>query len=228
MHSSVTNENLADYSNACPLGSWENTVRLVIGGALIAYGLTKRSKAGLALAAVGGGIASVGLLPASGEEENEPAAPKKRMVRRAITVAQPQAQVYEFWSKPENLQRIFPRIESITQLPDRRWRWKVNPVGSYKLDWETEPIVSEPPNVMSWKSVRESPLEQTGSVTFATAPGGKGTEVQLTVSWLAKGPISAVALPFLGKGSAWHAGETLRRAKQLIETGELTTAEFSA
>jgi len=226
MQSSVTNENLADYSNACALGGWENMVRLGIGGALIAYGLMKRSKAGLALVAVGGGIASVGLLPAD-REKDEPAAPKKRMVRRAITISQPQAEIYEFWSKPENLQRIFPSIQSITTLPDHRWRWKVNPMGSYTLDWDTEPIVSDPPNVMSWKSVRESPLEQAGSVTFAPAPGGKGTEVQLTISWLAKGPISAIALPFLGKGSAWHAGETLRRAKQLLETGELTTAEFA-
>lgn len=227
MHSSVTNENLADYSNSCPLGNWENTVRLAIGGTLIAYGLTKRSKTGLALAAVGGGIASVGLLPAASEEESEPATPKKRIVRRAVTISRPQTEVYEFWSKPENLQQIFPRVKSITELPDRRWRWRVNPVGSYKFDWETEPIVSEPPNVMSWRSVRESPLEQAGSVTFAPAPGGKGTEVQLTVSWLAKGSISGVALPFLGKGSAWHASETLRRAKQLLETGELATAEFA-
>jgi uncharacterized membrane protein len=111
-------------------------------------------------------------------------------------------------------------------MPDRRWRWKVHTVGSHQLELDTEPIVSEPPNVMSWKSVRESPLEQAGSVTFKPAPGGKGTEVQLTISWLAKGPISGVALPFLGKGSGLHASETLRRARQLLETGELTTAEF--
>lgn len=227
MQSSVTNENLADYSNSWPLDNWQNTVRLLIGGTLVAYGLAKWSKSGLALAALGGGIASVGLLPAAREEGSEPAVPRKRMVRRAITILRPQTEVYEFWSKAQNLQRIFPRVKSIHELPDRRWRWTVNPVASYKLDWETEPIVSEPPNVMSWKSVQESPLEQAGSVTFAPAPGGKGTEVQLTVSWLAKGPISGVALPFLGKGSAWHAAETLRRAKQLLETGELTTAEFA-
>lgn len=225
MHSSVTNENLADYSNSCPLGSWENTARLLIGGTLVAYGLAKRSKTGLALAALGGGIASFGLMPTTREEETEPAPPKKRMVRRAITISKPQAEVYEFWSKPENLERIFPRVTSITELPDRRWRWKVHTIGSHQLELDTEPIVSEPPNVMSWKSVRESPLEQAGSVTFKPAPGGKGTEVQLTVSWLAKGPISGVALPFLGKGSGIHAGETLRRARQLLETGELTTAE---
>lgn len=227
MQSSVTNENLADYSSSCALGGWENTTRLAVGGTLIAYGLMRRSKLGLTLAALGGGILSLGLIPAA-EEESEPAAPRKRMVRRAITIGRLQQDVYEFWSKPENLQRIFPSIASITPLPDQRWLWKVNPVGSYKFNWQTEPIVSEPPTRMSWKSVRESPLEQAGSVTFTPAPGGKGTEVQLTVSWLARGPISGLALPFLGKGSAWHASETLRRAKQLLETGELTTSEFAA
>jgi uncharacterized membrane protein len=227
MQSSVTHENLADYSNSCTLGGWENATRLVVGGTLIAYGLVRRSKLGLTLAAVGSGIVSLGMIPVAGEA-SEPAAPRKRMVRRAITVARPQEEVYEFWSKPENLERIFPNIASITPLPDQKWLWKVSPVGSFTFNWQTEPIVSEPARRMSWKSVRESPLEQAGSVTFAPAPGGKGTEVQLTVSWLARGPISSLALPFLGKGSAWHAIETLRRAKQLLETGELTTSDFAA
>jgi uncharacterized membrane protein len=147
-------------------------------------------------------------------------------VRRSITISKSQAEVYDFWSKPENLTQIFPGVESITPLPDGRWRWKLK-VRGLELEPETEAIVSEPPTRMSWKTVRESPIEHSGSVIFAPAPGGKGTEVQLTVSWLATNPASGAALPILGKGSDWHASETLRRAKQLLETGELSTAEFA-
>ncbi len=227
MQSSVTNANAADYSNVAATDDWENTARLVIGGTLVGYGLLKRSKTGLVLAAIGGGLAALNLL-SNQEEQSEEAAPlRKRIVRRGITIMKPQEEVYDFWADPKNLERIFPNIESITPLPDHKWRWLVRPVGSVEFTWESEPILNDRPNTMSWKSVQEAPLEHAGSVIFKQAPGGKGTEVQLTISWLATNMLSGIALPFLGKGSDWHATESLRRAKQLLETGELSTAKFA-
>jgi uncharacterized membrane protein len=227
MHTTVAREDLADYSSGTPAGDWEDAARLLIGGTLIAFGLVQRSKLGAALAVLGGGIASAGLVPNEQTRRTTAVTPKKRIVRRAITIGKPQAEVYDFWAKPENLQQIFPNVESITPLPDGKWQWKLK-FASVELTVDTEAIVSDPPKTMSWKSVQESPVEQAGSVLLQPAPGGKGTEVQLTVSWLAKNAASGMILPMLGKGSAWHASESLRRSKQLLETGELSTAEFAA
>jgi uncharacterized membrane protein len=227
MDTSVTNANPADYANAVLEGDWRGIARLAIGGTLIAAGLAHRSKLGFALAALGGGIAALNFLPRNGETADGLPTPRKRIVRRAITISKPQQEVYEFWSKPENLERIFPGVDSITPLGDHKWRWKAS-VASQEIEWETESIVNEPPNRMSWKSVRETPIEQAGSVVFEKAPGDKGTEVQLTVSWLASNAVAGLALPFLGKGTDAHAAETLRRSKQLLETGEISTAQSAA
>jgi uncharacterized membrane protein len=227
MQTTVAREDLADYSSGTPAGDWEDTARLMIGGTLIVFGLVQRSKLGAALAVLGGGIASAGLVPNEETKRTTAATPKKRIVRRAITIGKPQAEVYDFWSKPENLQRIFPNVESITPLPDGKWQWKLK-FASLELNAETESIVNDPPNAMSWNSVQDSPVEQAGSVVLRPASGGKGTEVQLTISWLAKNAASGMMLPVLGKASGWHASETLRRSKQLLETGELSTAEFAA
>jgi uncharacterized membrane protein len=226
LQSSVTNANPADYSNAAVIDDWQNAARLVLGGTLIGYGLLTRSKTGLTIAAVGGGLVAMNFF-GRGDEESEETPLRKRVIRRAITILKPQEEVYDFWADPKNLERIFPNIESITPLPDHKWRWLLRAVGSVEFTFETEPILNDRPHTMSWKTVQEAPLEHAGSVTFRQAPGGKGTEVQLTISWLTTSALTGAVLPFLGKGSDWHASESLRRAKQLLEAGELSTAKFS-
>ena len=100
----------------------------------------------------------------------------------------------------------------------------MQPVGSNQVSFETESIKNEPPVLMSWKSVTESPLEHAGSVTFKNAPADRGTEVLLTMSWIGKGSLAQLGIPLLGKGTGWYANQALRRSKQLLETSELSTA----
>lgn len=234
MENPATNTNIADYVSGSHFGASpedrENTARLIVGGSLVLAGLLKGSPGGLLVAGIGGGFAALGCLTSERKEgravARRPAAAKKTMVRRSITIGRPQSEVYEFWSKAEKLRRIFPGVESIAALSDGRWLWRMQPVGSNQVSFETESIKNESPVLMSWKSVTESPLEHAGSVTFREAPAGRGTEVLLTTSWIGKGSVSQLGIPLLAKGTGWYASEALRRSKQLIETGELSTAAF--
>jgi uncharacterized membrane protein len=229
MEISATHTNIADYVSGSRHSDSrrdrENTMRLIVGGALVLGGLIKGSKTGFLIAGIGGGFAALNLLSSERAERwGKSAVKKKTMVRRAITVSCSQQECYTFWSKPETLQKIFPGVESITMLPDGKWLWRFQPIGSNQLTFETEAIKSEPPTLMSWRSVAESPLEHAGSVTFKTAPADRGTEVLLTMSWIGKGPVAQLGIPLIGKGTGWYANEALRRSKQLLETKELSTA----
>jgi uncharacterized membrane protein len=233
MENPATNANIADYVSGSNYGASgqdrENTARLIIGGSLVLAGLLKGSPAGLLVAGIGGGFAALGCLTSERTEvrtATRPQSVKKTIVRRCITIGRSQAEVYEFWARPEKLRQIFPGIESIAALSGGRWLWRMQPVGSNQVSFETESIKNEPPTLMSWKSVVESPVEHAGSVTFREAPAGRGTEVLLTTSWIGKGSISQLGIPLLAKGTGWYSSEALRRSKQLIETGELSTAAF--
>lgn len=229
MENAVTNTNIADYVSDSSYGGSrldaEDTARLIVGGALVLGGLIKGSKTGLLIAGIGGGFAALHCLTSDkAEGQRKAAGVKKAMVRRSITVGRAQQENYDFWAKPENLQKIFPGVKAITTLPGGRWLWRLRPAGSNQLTFETEAIKNEPSTLMSWKSVAESPLEHAGSVTFKTAPAGRGTEVLLTMSWVGKGSVAQLGIPLLGKGTGWYANEALRRSKQLLETNELSTA----
>src|SRR5689334_2338907 len=91
MQNTVTNSNIADYVSdlngaTCPI-NWENGARLFIGGTLVAVGLANRSKLGLTLAALGGGIASLGYLHSEDKALDSTAAKpipsRKAVIRRA-------------------------------------------------------------------------------------------------------------------------------------------------
>jgi uncharacterized membrane protein len=63
-----------------------------------------------------------------------------------------------------------------------------------------------------------------GTVSFAEAPGGKGTEVYLEVE---QNTIVGAALKTIGEEPYQQAKDALRRFKQIVETGEIARSEGS-
>jgi uncharacterized membrane protein len=81
----------------------------------------------------------------------------------------------------------------------------------------------------AWADARElrAKVEARGaSVSFAEAPGNRGTE--LVVEWTERPPagdLGAAALKLTGKDFATELADDLRRFKQLIETGEVVRSD---
>ncbi|MGH9557772.1 MAG: hypothetical protein ACRD30_00935 [Bryobacteraceae bacterium] len=184
-------------------------LRYAAGGSLIALGLARRSKAGLAMAAAGGGIVSSGLW----KHENGASERERHLVRRVITIGRPFDEVRVFFSNPAHLARIMPGVESIHDLGNGRWRWT-----AHDFEWETGWLETNELSHLHWRTPPGAALRHEAHVHFRHAPGDRGTEVQLLLTWKGAGSL-------LGHGLAWYASEALRRAKRMIETGELIHAE---
>ena len=74
--------------------------------------------------------------------------------------------------------------------------------------------------------LREKVLDAHAQVSFADAPGGRGTE--LTVDFEEAPPagdLGAAALKLTGKDVATELSDDLRRFKQLVETGEIVRSD---
>jgi uncharacterized membrane protein len=76
------------------------------------------------------------------------------------------------------------------------------------------------------QELREKVLDGGGSVSFADAPGGRGTElaVDLTQDPPA-GDLGGAVLKLTGKDLATELADDLRRFKQLVETGEIARSD---
>ncbi len=217
----------------------ERWVSVVFGSALAAYGLKMRSIGGLVLGTIGGALVfrgATGYCPMFGglgissvDENNgsHVSVPYGKGVRveKAVTIHAPPEQIYAFWRNFENLPRFMHNLESVSVHEGGRSHWVAKGPAGTKVGWEAE-IINEIPNeLIGWRSIDGSKVDNAGSVHFTRA-GDRGTEVKVVLRYdPPAGVLGATVSKILGEDPAVNVQEDLRRLKMLIETGEIATIE---
>jgi uncharacterized membrane protein len=220
----------------------ERWASVVFGSALTAYGLKKRSAGGLVLSAVGGALVVRGAtghcfvydslgVSTNGSEERDDSQVSVRYgkgvrVEKAVTINSPRERIYAFWRNFENLPRFMKNLEAVECHDSLHSHWTAKgPIGT-KVDWEAE-IINETPNeLIAWRSIEGSKVDNAGSVHFTPATGGRGTEVKVVLRYDPPGGVlGATVSKLLGEDPEMNVQEDLRRLKMLMETGEIATTE---
>jgi uncharacterized membrane protein len=145
-------------------------------------------------------------------------------LKRAVTVNRPREVLYAFWRDFANLATLMPHILEIRPAGERRWHWTVRGPGGAAVEWDAELVEERENELLAWRSVDDADIASEGSVRFVPAPGDRGTEIHVAMSFRA--PAGKV-----GRAVAWLSGEEpgkqlrdgLRRFKQKLETGEVPT-----
>lgn len=191
---------------------------LAAGSALAIIGLTRRSKAGLALAAGGG------LLAVAGSRLNT--SPSQLVASSTMQVNCTPQQAFDFWRNLENLPLFMHRLDSVSTIGDRRSRWvALGPMGS-RIHWDAEIVAERSGELISWRSLPGSDIDVDGYVEFRQAPGQRGTFVSANVIYSPPaGNVGRAFARLLGKDPAFLMRQDLRRFKALIEAGEIPTVE---
>lgn len=148
-------------------------------------------------------------------------------VKKSVTVNRPRAEVYRFWRALENLPSFMIHLESVTASSRRRSHWVARaPMGH--VEWDADVITDTPNEVIAWQSVEGSGVSNEGSVRFADAPGGRGTEVRVEFLYDAPGgTLGASIAKLFGEEPQQQLTDDLRRLKQVLEVGEVVRSEGS-
>ncbi len=147
-------------------------------------------------------------------------------VEQTITIDRPAEDLYRYWRDLENLPKLMDHVQSVTQKDERISHWIVRGPGRMKLEWDAEIVNEEEGRLISWQSLEGSDLGTTGSVHFKEAPGNRGTEVKLVLMYdPIGGTLGSRVSKLLGKEPAQEIRASLRKFKQLMETGEIATVE---
>ena len=149
-------------------------------------------------------------------------------VRRSVTVLRMPEEVYTFWRDFRNLPRFMEHLESVEVLDDRRSRWRAKaPVGT-DVEWEAEIVEDTPNELITWRSLPGSEVDNTGSVKFVPAPGGRGTEIHVELRYDPPGgKLGATIAKLFGEAPEQQVLSDLRRLKQVMETGEVVHSDAS-
>ena len=141
-------------------GAAENWASIVGGGALTAYGISRRSWPGAAVAAAGGYLTFRGSRGVTGREK----LPREVRVVRSFTINKPPEEVYRFWRNFENLPRFMRHLKSVHNTESRRSHWVARgPLGA-NVEWDAEIIQERENELLAWRSLPGSDVEHWGTV----------------------------------------------------------------
>ncbi len=228
----------------CNVSTTERVLTGAAATALAAYGWKKGGIAGGWLMVGAGGLllrATTGYCPVyalargdgdtpwppstATETKRALSGPRGVRVHTGITIARPVEDVYAFWRDFDNLSRFVPNLESVQAIDSQRSHWIVRGPAGRTVEWDAEIIHEEPNRVIGWRSLAGADVVNAGSVNFDAAPGGRGTEVRVSMQYQPPGGKPGVAVASLVRVEpSQQVREGLRRLKELLEAGEIARA----
>jgi uncharacterized membrane protein len=150
------------------------------------------------------------------------------LIGRTVTINRPRREVYAFWRDFTKLALFMENIESVTVIDDRRSHWVVSAPGGRSVEWDAEIVDDIPDQLIAWRSVGDADIVHSGSIEFRDAQGGRGTEVRATIVYDPPGgAVGKVIAKLFQKEPKIQARRDLRRFKQLMETGEISTSQMN-
>jgi uncharacterized membrane protein len=135
-------------------------------------------------------------------------------------------EVYSFWRNFENLPRFMKHLDAVEDLGESRSRWRAKGPAGTSVEWEATIIADVPGEVITWRSLENSDVDNAGAVRFERAPGDRGTVVKVNIQYNPPaGVIGATVAKLFGEEPEQQLNDDLRRFKQVIETGEVVVSD---
>ena len=152
-------------------------------------------------------------------------------VQRAVTIGKPVDEIYAFWRNFENLPHFMSHLEAVkVQDGDgTRSHWVAKaPLGT-SVEWDAEITEDEPGRRIAWRSLEGATVPNEGHVDFQPAPGNRGTELHVSLTYRPPGgTLGAVVARLFGEEPGEQIGDDLRRLKRRLEVGQDPTTEGQA
>jgi uncharacterized membrane protein len=189
---------------------------LLGGGMLALYGITRKSKAGTALAAAGSLIALSGA--------RMQAHPQEHSAEASFAINCKPDVAYRFWRNYENLPSFMRHLESVKVIDGGRSEWVATGPMEARIRWTAQTTEDRENERIAWQSLPGGDLMNSGSVEFRPDLAGRGTIVKVKMDYLPPaGALGRAVAILMGKDPEFAVREALRRFKSLIETGEVPT-----
>jgi len=150
-------------------------------------------------------------------------------VKKAITVNRSPDELYQFWRNFENLPRFMEHLKSVHVTGEKRSHWAAKGPAGATVEWDAEVVDDQPGALIAWRSLDGAAVDNAGTVRFASAPVGRGTEVRVELRYDPPGgALGATVAKLFGEDPTQQVPDDLRHFKQVMETGEITRSDATA
>jgi uncharacterized membrane protein len=147
------------------------------------------------------------------------------LVGRSVTIDRPRQELYAFWRDFTRLPLFMHNVKSVAVIDDARSHWVIEAPAGNTVEWNATVTADEPDQLIAWRSEDGASVRNSGQVEFRDSPDGRGTVVTVTLAYDPPGgSIGKMLATLFQKEPKVQARQDLRRFKQLMETGEISTA----
>jgi uncharacterized membrane protein len=144
----------------------------------------------------------------------------------SCVVNRPLEEVYNFWRDFQNLPRFMRHLDSVVEIGEGRSRWKAKGPAGMEVEWEAMIVADVPGEVITWRSLENSDVDNAGAVRFEQAAGGRGTIVRVNFEYNPiAGVLGAAVAKLFGEEPNQQLDDDLRRFKQVLEVGEVVVSD---
>lgn len=148
------------------------------------------------------------------------------LIGRTVTINRSRAELYAFWRDFRNLALFMENVQSVTPVDGRRSHWVIKAPAGKTVEWDSDLTEEVADEVLAWESVAGADIKNAGRIEFRDGPPGRGTEVTATIVYEPPGgDLGKLIAKLFQKEPKIQARRELRRFKQLMETGEISTAK---
>jgi uncharacterized membrane protein len=146
------------------------------------------------------------------------------LVGMTVTVNRPRAELFSYWRDFSRLSTFMDNVERIDVMSDTRSHWVVRAPAGKTVEWDAVVTEERDGELIAWTSDPGADIANSGRIQFRDA-GERGTVVTATIAYdPPAGAVGKIIAKLFQREPAIQARRDLRRFKQLMETGEVTTA----
>lgn len=148
------------------------------------------------------------------------------LVGRSVTINRPREELYDFWRDFKNLPKFMHNVHDVTIIDATRSHWVIEAPGGKTVEWDSQITHDEAGQSIAWQSLEGASVRNSGKVEFFDSPDERGTVVRVTLTYdPPAGAVGKLIAKLFQKEPRVQARQDLRRFKQLMETGEIATAQ---
>jgi uncharacterized membrane protein len=148
------------------------------------------------------------------------------LVGRSVTINRPREELYSSWRDFYNLPQFMHNVHSVTIKDQTHSHWVIEAPAGKTVEWDSQITRDDPGRLIAWQSLEGASVRNSGQVEFLDSPDNRGTVVRVTLTYdPPAGTVGKLIAKLLQKDPKVQARQDLRRFKQLMETGEISTAQ---
>jgi uncharacterized membrane protein len=120
-------------------------------------------------------------------------------------------------------------LKSVTVKSQGRSHWVAKGPADARVEWDAVTTRDVPNELIAWRSEGDADVYNEGEVRFNPAPGGRGTEIHVDLTYKppfgAAGKVGAKVAKLFRKEPGQEVQDDLLAFKQVMEVGEIVLSD---